>query len=206
MDPDTATSLVATGVSPSLAIVGTTPRALFSPEATLMMLRSVPDHLRTTAASDVVTALVLKLRDSKNALVRSTAIATVRSLLVAFCAAPAESPRFAMTRSEYHSLAACWGRSAPCLCRVGSPTCHPETRDYDRFRQWHLHTYCRVAGERVIVDWRSASDVLIRQFCISMAGVAVREAGRPLFPAELVERIARYAARPSCPVGAVGAA
>lgn len=194
MDPDTAAALVSTGVSASVAIVGTPPRALFSPEATLLMLRSMPEHLRTSAACEVVAALVCKMQTTRNAQIRNTAATTIRALQVAFCAALPEPPIFSLNRAEYFELASCWGRLAPCLCRVVSPTCHSETREYHRFRQWHLHTYCLVPGERIAVDWQSLSDVLIRHFCTSMVAVAVREAGKPLFPAELVERIAHFVA------------
>lgn len=196
MDPDTAAGLLATGECASRAVVGTLPRGLFSPEATLMLIRGVPAAGRTEAASKVVSSLLAKIVSSRGSRIRATAIETIRALMIHFCAAPVHQPRFGMTRSEYHSLAHCWGRASPCLSRVGSSSSHPETHDYVRFRQWHLHTYCGVAGDTVAVDWKSASDVLIRKFCSAVAFIAVREAGRAGFPPELVEMIARHVASP----------
>ena len=206
MDPDTASALLATGVSADMAIVGTLPRSPFSPEATLMMIRALPEPTRASAASEVMTALIQKIESTKNALVRSRAMATVGMLAVSFCAAPAIVPRRILLRqSEYYALACCWGRSVPCLCRVVAPSPNPETREYARFRQWHLFNFCRNPGERIIVDWESVSDVLIRRFCTSMASVAVREAGRPLFPPELVDLIARYIAEAETGAGSTRA-
>lgn len=196
MDPDTAAGLLATGGSVSGTVVGTLPRGLFSTEVTLMLLRSLPPDTRVSGASEVVSSLVAKIMSTRGPKIRGLAINTIRAIVIEFLVTPTPLPRFNMTRAEYYTLAPCWGRSTPCLNRVGSSSSHPETHDYDRFRRWHLHSYCGVAGDLIAVDWLSFSDVLIRRFCTMMTVLAVREAGYPSFPSELVEMVARRVASP----------
>lgn len=196
MDPDTAAGLLATGGSVSGTVVGTLPRGLFSTEVTLMLLRSLPPDAQVSGASEVVSSLVAKIMSTRGPKIRELAIKTIRAIVFEFLVTPKPLPRFNMTRAEYYTLAPCWGRSSPCLNRVGSSSSHPETHEYDRFRRWHLHSYCGVAGDRIAVDWPSLSDVLIRRFCTTMTVLAVREAGYPAFPVELVEMVARRVASP----------
>ena len=86
-------------------------------------------------ASEVVSSLVAKIMSTRGPKIRGLAINTIRAIVIEFLVTPTPLPRFNMTRAEYYTLAPCWGRSTPCLNRVGSSSSHPETHDYDRFRR-----------------------------------------------------------------------
>jgi hypothetical protein len=113
-------------------------------------------------------------------------------MLFHFAVQPRVVPARTIGPRQYVHIAPLWGSSLPCECRVVRRSAQPSALELVRFREWHTHVYCDVAGDRPSIDWRDVSTALIRQFAHRMVLIAMNAADRGRFPAELQNRIARF--------------
>jgi hypothetical protein len=194
-DPGILTTVLPEVSEPGAAarmLVGTPSRDLFSPDVMLLLLRRLPERNRLECAREVMAALVRKAERTQQETLRSRCFELIGTILLYFPAQPCVLPTRTLTPYQYVDAAALWGSSHPCECRVVPRSAMPPAADFVRFREWHMHTYCDIPGDRPDVDWRDISSALVRRFALRMVSIAMRSADRQRFPAELQEHIARF--------------
>ena len=185
--------------SPDVAarlLVGTPSRDLFSPDVMLLLLRRIPKPHRLECARRVMTALVRKAERTQQEAMRTRCFYLIGAVLMVYPAQPEVLPSRTITPYQYADVAALWGSSTPCETRVVQRSGMPAAFEYVVFREWHMHTYCDIPGDRPDVDWRATSSALVKLFAVRMVGIAMAASGRDLFPAELKTRIARFVVEP----------
>lgn len=194
-DPDLLVSVLEDIPTPrgvAQLLVGTPSRDVFSTEVLLQLLSRIPLQVRLDCTRAVVTALIRKAEQTQIEETRSRCFAAVGAAVLKFAVHPSLLPTRTITPYQFLDLAPLWGASGPCECRVARRSALPAALEFVRFREWHTHTYCDVDGERPEIQWSDISSVLVRRFAYRMVSVALRSAGRDLFPAELQTRIAQF--------------
>lgn len=194
-DPDLLVAVLEDIATPRVAVqllVGTPSRDVFSPQVLLLLLKRAPKRIRLESARAVVTGLIRKAEKTQIEDTRSRCFESASAVSIYFAVSPVILPTRTITPYQYGHLAPLWGMSTPCGCRVVRRSSLPAALEFVRFREWHTHTYCDVPGDRPDIQWSDISSVLVRQFAHNMVLVAVRSAGRELFPSELQSRIAQF--------------
>lgn len=198
-DPDIVEIGLSEVDSPDVAarlLVGTPSRDLFSPDVMLLLLKKIPKPHRLECARRVMTALVRKAERTQQEAMRTRCFYLIGAVLMVYPAQPEVLPSRTITPYQYADVAALWGSSTPCETRVVQRSGMPAAFEYVVFREWHMHTYCDIPGDRPDVDWKAASSALVKLFAVRMVGIAMAASGRDLFPAELKTRIARFVVEP----------
>ena len=194
-DPDILETALAEVTKPSTAarlLVGTVSRDLFSPEVMVLLMKRIPGHCRLDCAREVMTALVIKAERSQQEAMRTLCFELIGTMILHYSVQPRIVPTRTISPRQYIHITPLWGSSLPCECRVVRRSAQPSSLELVRFREWHMHTYCDIAGDRPGIDWRDVSASLIRQFAHRMVLIAMRAADRERFPVELQAHIARF--------------